>query len=86
MSELVNTQQILYDWFKGAEQTVMFAFWFDSTPDEYITKTYKKPVDTITIDTYKQYCKTVQDKIALLLIGDQFTRNIYRQTEKKNKE
>jgi tRNA(Ile)-lysidine synthetase-like protein len=83
--QLVNTKQILLYWFRDAGQTEMFAFWFDTTPDEYITKTYKELVDTITIDNYKQYCKTVQDKIALLLIGDQFTRNIYRHTEEKTK-
>ena len=59
-SELVNTNQILLYWFRDAGQTEMFAFWFDTTPDQYITKTYKELVDTITIDNYKQYCLRLQ--------------------------
>jgi tRNA(Ile)-lysidine synthetase-like protein len=82
---MLPTNKILNDWFKDANEDTMHSFWFDKSIDKYITDTYKELVDSITIDNYKNYIHDKNDKISLLLIGDQFTRNIYRDTEYKTK-
>jgi uncharacterized protein (DUF924 family) len=82
---MLPTNKILNDWFKDANEDKMNSFWFDKSIDKYITDTYKELVDSITIDNYKDYIHDKNDKIALLLIGDQFTRNIYRDSKYKTK-
>jgi tRNA(Ile)-lysidine synthetase-like protein len=80
------TEEIINFWFPNShiDSTTMFDFWFDKTPDEYIRSNYKIWVDNLAksdIDTdafINQLSKTDLDKLALLIIGDQFTRNIYR--------
>jgi uncharacterized protein (DUF924 family) len=72
------TSDILHFWFGHVKENETRSMWFDQSPDAYITETYKTLVDTINIDNYKQFITTTLDQIALLLIGDQFTRNIYR--------
>jgi tRNA(Ile)-lysidine synthetase-like protein len=78
------TDEIINFWFDFSnpkvDHTTMFDFWFDTTPDEMIRSKYKKYVDLINIDNYQNLIKksSQYDKIALLIIGDQFSRNIYR--------
>jgi tRNA(Ile)-lysidine synthetase-like protein len=74
--ELLPTQQILDFWFNLKNKNN--AFWFDKSCDVYIYDHYKHLVDNINSDNYIKYINNNDDMIALLLIGDQFTRNIYR--------
>jgi len=74
----MNTKEILDYWFQNTTNDSTNAFWFDKSHDNLITQKYKLLVDTITIDNYINYIKDKNDKIALLIAGDQFTRNIYR--------
>lgn len=67
-----------------------FDFWFDKTPDAYIKTKYQYLVDSKELadwfeifDLYNDNNQTITKngcltKLVLLLIGDQFTRNIYR--------
>lgn len=48
-------------------------FWFDCSVDAIITEKYKEYVDNPSINI-----KDVYDKLTWIIIGDQFTRNIYR--------
>jgi tRNA(Ile)-lysidine synthetase-like protein len=79
------TEEILSYWFSGAGDTGMNAFWFDTSCDSYLTSHYKDLCDRLTPELVTQLIRTDQDKIALLLIGDQFTRNIYRDSEERTK-
>jgi len=81
----MNTQDILELWFNNTTLDSVNAFWFNKSLDPYITEKYKYIVDTITIDNYKNFITNKNDKIALLLIGDQFTRNIYRNSNERLK-
>jgi tRNA(Ile)-lysidine synthetase-like protein len=74
----MNTEEILKFWFQNTNNNSTNAFWFDKTHDKYITDNYKELVDSININNYQEFIHTDNDKIALLIIGDQFTRNIYR--------
>jgi len=73
---------ILDFWFQNGYEDTMQTFWFDKSKDQYITENYKDFVDTITIENYKDYIKDKYDIIKLLIIGDQFTRNIYRNDDR----
>ena len=79
------TNEIIKFWFRDSE-TEMFDFWFNGECDDYIRKNYFYFVDNINKSNYKDFIKNDIDKIALLLIGDQFTRNIYRNSEKERKK
>jgi tRNA(Ile)-lysidine synthetase-like protein len=83
--------EIINFWFPNSDfdKESAFDFWFDKTPDNIIIKKYKNLVDTININNYKLIIKfyelnkynndhLTRVKLVLLLIGDQFTRNIYR--------
>lgn len=82
---MLPTKEILTYWFQCTNETEMNAFWFDTSCDEYIRLHYQQLVDTITYENYKEYITNQDDKIALLLVGDQFTRNIYRDTQFRTK-
>lgn len=71
----INTNEILNYWFSNT------LHWFDKSLDKYITSKYKLLVDNIQ----SLEIKTERDIIALLVIGDQFTRNIYRDTDERTK-
>ena len=64
-------KDIINYWFQNTQ-------WFDKSNDSYITEKYKDLVDSITTYNYKSYITDMNSRIALLVIGDQFTRNIYR--------
>ena len=67
------TQAIITFWFGKISPIETDPMWFDQSPDEFITTTYKYLVDEINNENIKKYltsCTTLQDKIALLLIGD----------------
>ena len=78
----IPTSDIINYWFDysnpDSQPSTMFDFWFDTTPDEYLRSKYKYLVDNINESVYTALIKSSLDKIALLVIGDQFTRNIYR--------
>jgi tRNA(Ile)-lysidine synthetase-like protein len=69
----IPTKEIIDYWFNNNNND----FWFDKSCDKYITDKYKHLVDSINIDNYKDIV-TSDNIIALIIIGDQFTRNIYR--------
>jgi len=83
--ELFNTKDIVSYWFNNVDDTGMNTFWFDTSSDLYITERYQSLVDKITYENYNDLIKNDLDKIALLIVGDQFTRNIYRNTEEEHK-
>lgn len=85
MNLTLPTEEIIKYWFGDVSPHETRALWFDTSPDDYITRTYKYLTDSITLDNYQQFSKTNMDKIALILIGDQFTRNIYRESEQRTK-
>lgn len=63
-------------------------FWFDQSPDKYIFDKYKYLIDTIRYYNISNIYN-LQQKLALIIVGDQFTRNVYRNDEynrKKNDE
>ena len=77
-------QEILDFWFPTKDDA-SYSFWFDKSKDEFITTNYKHFVDNIIIDNYKSFITDDKSKIALLIVGDQMTRNIYRDTIYKTK-
>lgn len=77
-------QEILDFWFP-TKDNASYSFWFDKSKDEFITTNYKHLVDNMTIDNYKSFITNDNSKIALLIVGDQMTRNIYRDTIYKTK-
>jgi tRNA(Ile)-lysidine synthetase-like protein len=82
----IPTTEIINFWFPNSnfDKISMFEFWFDTTPDDYIRTKYQYLVDYLSIfQTKTNYLsisqtKTDLDKLVLLIIGDQFTRNVYR--------
>jgi tRNA(Ile)-lysidine synthetase-like protein len=78
----MNTEEILKFWFQNTNDNTTNAFWFDKTLDKHITDNYKELVDSITINNYQEFIHTDNDKMALIIIGDQFTRNIYRDSNR----
>ena len=78
MDQATNHAILTY-WFPNEKFN---AFWFDSTPDEYIKQNYKNLVDNLGDVVDQQYFSTMtnDELLALLIIFDQFTRNIYRKT------
>jgi len=83
----IPIDEIINFWFPNADfdSESAFDFWFDKTPDTTIITKYKYLVDNINEYNYKliiNYYQLNYDltkiKLVLLLIGDQFTRNIYR--------
>jgi tRNA(Ile)-lysidine synthetase-like protein len=81
----MNTNEILEFWFANTNKDSTNCFWFDKSQDQYIIEKYKNLVDSIDINNYIDYIKGKNDKIALLIIGDQFTRNIYRDSSERTK-
>ena len=82
---MLNTTTILDYWFQNTGSTGMNKFWFDKSSDRYITEHFKELIDNINYDNYKSLITNNNDIIALLVVGDQFTRNIYRDTEYRTK-
>ena len=85
MTNVLPTTTILNYWFKNTNTDGMNKFWFDKSCDTYITEHFKDLVDNINHNNYLSMITCNNDIIALLLIGDQFTRNIYRDTEYRTK-
>jgi tRNA(Ile)-lysidine synthetase-like protein len=76
-------EEILQYWFSDTTIDIR-PFWFDQSPDDYIKTTYKQVIDYCSPSTIKNvFSFSISDrmKLALLLIGDQFTRNCYRHDE-----
>lgn len=73
----IPTDEILEYWFKKSDDNQ--AFWFDKSQDKYIESKYKEYVDR-----FSELIADDKNIIAYILIGDQFTRNIYRNDKTKN--
>ena len=73
---------IINFWFPNHifDYTSAYDFWFDHSPDKYIIENYKNIVDTINLYDLTDI-KNINHKLALIIISDQFTRNIYRNDE-----
>ncbi len=77
----MNYSEILNYWFPNEDYN---EFWFDTSPDEYIKKNYLNLLNQLedeNNDLFKIWNETKDGKIALIIILDQFTRNIYRNTD-----
>lgn len=76
--------EILELWFEGVSSLMMKQEWFNSNYDSIIIAKYKELVDNLHLIDIK--CLTPIEKYVYIIVGDQFTRNIYRNTmeEKKN--
>jgi len=76
----MSFQRILDYWFPNDEYN---EFWFDKTPDEYIKNNFLEILNELEIQSselYKEWYKTTKGKVAIIIVLDQFTRNIYRNT------
>ncbi len=74
--------EVLNYWFPNNEYN---EFWFDKTPDAYIKEKYTDILNQLTDESseiYQEWGKTIKGKIAIIIVLDQFTRNIYRDTER----
>lgn len=85
MAFVLPTTTILDYWFNNTSTDGMNKFWFDKSSDLYITEHFKELVDNINRDNYLSYITNMNDIVALHIVGDQFTRNIYRDTEHRTK-
>ena len=80
----IPTTEIINFWLPNSnfDKISMFEFWFDTTPDDYIRTKYQYLVDYLSQNKTNylsiSQTKTDLDKLVLLIIGDQFTRNVYR--------
>lgn len=75
-------QQILKFWFRDGNNSDFQSFWFDSSPDKFITDNFKEYVDNPSLLNETDSNDKLLAKIILL---DQFTRNIYRNTQQFRK-
>lgn len=79
--------EIICFWFGDYlnDTTSDYSMWFDKSSDEFIKSKYILLVEQINIHNYKSLINGKLSMIALLIIGDQFTRNIYRDCPIKSK-
>ena len=72
-------EHIIDFWFTN---TTFNKFWFDGTVDNYIIQNYKDILEKNTIINYS----ILSDKMILsyIILYDQFSRNIYRNTNQKD--
>lgn len=60
-------------------------FWFDQSRDEYIKHKFFKILEDAETGIYNDMTTTLDGKLALIILFDQFTRNIFRGTTEYNK-
>ena len=78
----MSLNDILNYWFPNNEYN---EFWFDKTPDEHIKDNYIGILNELSdnkSELYQEWSKTIKGKVGIIIVLDQFTRNIYRSTEK----
>jgi tRNA(Ile)-lysidine synthetase-like protein len=78
----MSIDNILNFWFPNNDYN---EFWFDKSPDSYIKENYTDVLEKLkdsTNDFYQEWTKSLRGKVASIIVLDQFTRNIYRNTEK----
>ncbi len=74
----MSLDNILIFWFPSDDYQ---AFWFDGQHDQYIKDTYKELVLVLpTEDTELKTKNDLDRKLALIILYDQFTRNVFRGT------
>lgn len=76
---------IIHFWFStdfthGMPTTIRNNFWFGASPetDKLITTRFKEHLEAASAGAYNGWCKTPQGRLALIILLDQFPRNIYR--------
>jgi len=77
--------KILDFWFPNTEYQ---SFWFDKSVDKYICDNYLEILNNIEnpdSELYQEWNKKLLGKLAIIIVLDQFTRNIYRDSEYKYK-
>lgn len=78
----IPVAEIIDFWFPYSilDENTLFDHWFDKSPDEYIKSNYLYLIDYLAQNetNYLKHIETDLDKLVLLIIGDQFTRNAYR--------
>ena len=86
-----NTDLILAFWFGENHQTTDPDYWkkrnslwfgFDEETDREISKKFEPLLSELKIDKFNDWGNTPIDQLALILLTDQFSRNIYRGSPK----
>ena len=82
-NSLIDTkaQNILDYWFEGNRFRKM---WFSSKEDEYIKTNYLHLLLQAQNNELDHWKDCIDSYVALIILLDQFTRNIYRNTKKRN--
>lgn len=82
-------EEILKFWFGQVEQTVIptenqARLWFDESPlvDEEIRKQFSGDLEAASAGQFDLWCDSPRGRLALLIVLDQFSRHIYRDTPK----
>ncbi len=78
----MSIDNILNFWFPNNDYN---EFWFDKTPDNYIKENYMDILEKLkdsSNEIYQEWSKSLRGKVASIIVLDQFTRNIYRNTPK----
>lgn len=76
----MSYETILNFWFPNNKYN---EFWFDGTVDNYIKKNFSDiltQAEDINSELHNQWMNNLRGKVALVIVLDQFTRNIYRNT------
>lgn len=81
--DLTIIDKILSFWFPSNEYQ---DFWFNSTKDEIIIKDFKLILDKAELGEFKEWENNEKGILALIILFDQFTRNIYRNNNIERKK
>jgi tRNA(Ile)-lysidine synthetase-like protein len=72
--------KVLDFWFPNNDYN---EFWFDKTPDNHIRENYLgilSELENEASDLFKSWNSCIKGKVAIIIVLDQFTRNLYRNT------
>ncbi len=81
-------RQILDFWFgsdrSAAAMIKRNKLWFNSSPDHdaYIKQNFRQHVEAAMAGEYMDWCQTAEGRLATILLLDQFTRNIFRKSQR----
>lgn len=81
----MSPQTILDYWFPNGDYTNYQEFWFDTTPDAYIRDNFSDLLSELSnplSPTHSKWISSIEGQLATIIVLDQFTRNIYRGTDK----
>lgn len=76
---------ILAFWFPN--QHDYQSYWFDRSKDEYIKETYTSLLNEMELQPFSSFLSfTVDEKMSLIILFDQFSRSIYRDLDNKDEK